>query len=174
MQGLIDLLQKMPVASIITIIVVLAAAFKSIVEFLKWFYKFIKGFVDKENQNKELKENIDEKFQESEERIQALEESNIQTVQKIDSMTNKIDLLINSDKDDIKSFLTREHHYFCYQLGWIDDYSLECCEKRYKHYKDEGGNSFIEGFMNELRALPKHDASKRGDRSNHNDCNNSN
>jgi hypothetical protein len=40
-------------------------------------------------------------------------------------------------------------------MGWIDDYSMECCERRYQHYKDEGGNSFIKGFMEDLRALPK-------------------
>lgn len=67
----------------------------------------------------------------------------------------KIDMLIESDKDDIKSYITREHHYFCYKIGWIDDFSLDCIEKRYKHYTDEGGNTFIGGFMEELRALPK-------------------
>lgn len=64
-------------------------------------------------------------------------------------------MLIDSDKDDIKSYITREHHYFCYQVGWIDDFSLDCLERRYQHYEDEGGNSFIAGFMNELRTLPK-------------------
>jgi hypothetical protein len=33
-------------------------------------------------------------------------------------------------------------------------------EKRYQHYAEEGGNSFIENFMNELRALPKQQPSK--------------
>ena len=42
-------------------------------------------------------------------------------------------------------------------MGWIDDFSLDCLERRYQHYADEGGNSFIEGFMEELRALPKQD-----------------
>lgn len=56
-------------------------------------------------------------------------------------------MLIDSDRDDIKSYITREHHYFCYQKGWIDDFSLDCCERRYKHYSDEGGNSFIGQFM---------------------------
>ena len=73
----------------------------------------------------------------------------------ITELTNKTNLLLESDKDDIKSFITKEHHYFCYKQKWIDDYSLDCCEKRYAHYKAEKGNSFIEGFMEELRALPK-------------------
>ena len=37
---------------------------------------------------------------------------------------------------------------------WIDDYSLDCIERRYKHYIDEGGNSFIGQLMIEIRKLP--------------------
>lgn len=159
MKDLVELLQKMPITAVITVIIVLAAALKSVVEFFKWFNEFLRGIMAKENRGKELKDEVDKQFQENEERIVALEESNAQTMQRISDMSGKIDLLIDSDKDDIKSFITRQHHYFCYQLGWIDDYSLECCERRFKHYKDEGGNSFIEGFMLELRALPKQDAS---------------
>ena len=59
------------------------------------------------------------------------------------NLSAKIDLLIDSDKDDIKSYITREHHRFCYDLKEIDDFSLDCLEKRFKHYSDEGGNSFI-------------------------------
>ena len=54
----------------------------------------------------------------------------------LEELSSKIDMLIESDKDDIKSFITREHHHFCYQVGWIDDFSLECIEKKYKHYTD--------------------------------------
>ena len=44
--------------------------------------------------------------------------------------------------------------YHLRKLGYIDDFSLDCIEKRFKHYSDEGGNSFIENFMKDLRALP--------------------
>ena len=73
----------------------------------------------------------------------------------LQKLSEKINILIESDRDDIKSYITREHHYFCYKVGWIDDFSLDCIEKRYKHYIDEGGNTFVEDLMNELRALPK-------------------
>ena len=83
-------------------------------------------------------------------------EANQQTTDRIlNDLSDKIDMLIDSDRDDIKSYITREHHYFCYQKKWIDDFSLDCCERRYQHYSDEGGNSFIGQFMEELRALPK-------------------
>ena len=73
----------------------------------------------------------------------------------LQDLSKKIDILIESDRDAIKTYITKEHHKFCYNKGWIDDFSLDCLEKRFKHYADEGGNSFICGFMQELRALPK-------------------
>ena len=44
---------------------------------------------------------------------------------------------------------------FCYEKRQIDDYSLDCLEKRYTHYVEEGGNSFIHDLMEDIRALPK-------------------
>ena len=72
----------------------------------------------------------------------------------IDKMARAVDILIASDKDDIKAWITEKHHYFCYDLGYIDDYNLQCIEARYKHYKEEDGNTFIDGFMGDIRALP--------------------
>jgi hypothetical protein len=40
-------------------------------------------------------------------------------------------------------------------LNYIDDYSLDCLERRFKHYQDEGGNSYIEDLMKDLRSLSK-------------------
>ena len=69
-------------------------------------------------------------------------------------IANKVDLLIDSDKNDIKTWITEKHHYFCYEKKWIDDYSLEGIERRYKNYRDEHGNSYIGKLMQDLRALP--------------------
>ena len=74
---------------------------------------------------------------------------------RIDKLEKKINILIDSDKDDIKAYIVDKHHHFCYDQRWIDDYSLDCLEKRYSHYTIEGGNSFIADLMSELRALPK-------------------
>ena len=81
----------------------------------------------------------------------------INTQKALEKMQKQIDLLIESDKDDIKAYITKEHHYFCYEKGWIDDYSLDCIEKRYGHYVEEKGNSFVKSLMIELRSLPKQD-----------------
>ena len=86
--------------------------------------------------------------------MKSLKQSQENTDDHLKDLESKMNVLIESDKDAIKSFITREHHYFCYKLGGIDDFSLECIEKRYLHYKDEGGNSFIDSLMEDLRELP--------------------
>lgn len=89
---------------------------------------------------------IEESLRKIEERDQSKE---------IEALKQNIDLLIKSDKDDIKAFITKEYHYFVEQKGWIDKFSLDCIEKRYEIYKDEGGNSFIAELMAEIESLPK-------------------
>ena len=65
-----------------------------------------------------------------------------------------LDLLIQSDKDDIRADIVEKHHYFMAQ-GYIDDFSIDAIERRYGHYKQEGGNSYITDLMHDLRKLPK-------------------
>lgn len=65
----------------------------------------------------------------------------------------KLQILIKSDMDAIKSFIVKEHHHFI-EEKWIDDFSLDTIEKRYTHYKEEGGNSYVTDLMKDLRDLP--------------------
>ena len=87
--------------------------------------------------------------------IQLLIQNQEKIFEEIKLFKQQLEMIIESDKDDIKSWITEKHHFYCYERKWIDDYSMDCIEKRYRHYKDEGGNSFIEELMNELRSLPK-------------------
>ena len=138
-------------SEIILFVIAFAAAIKGVVTFWDWGKDRLRKVYDKEDKIEEIKSLIVENTK------QMNEFSNIQaqTIDEIQHLKENITNLTASDKDDIKSFITKEHHYFCYKQKWIDDYSLDCCEKRYAHYKAEKGNSFIEGFMEELRALPK-------------------
>lgn len=141
---MVDLLKAFSWEQIILFTVLLALAIKGLISFIDWV---------KERNNKAFK--IAQKPIELQSTLQKHDEEIKDLHSSIDSLLQKIDLLIQSDKDDIKAFITREHHYFCYQKKWIDDYSLDCIEKRFDHYQDEGGNSFVETLMNELRSLPK-------------------
>ena len=64
-----------------------------------------------------------------------------------------LDMLVESDRDDIKSWLVQQYHYFM-KLGSIDDFSKDTIEKRATHYFTEGGNSYIENLLKQIRKLP--------------------
>ena len=152
---MLELLQHYSLSDILIFTIFLALAIKSLVSFFDWGVGFILKLFNKEHNKLTEKEEIKKRLQHEDELITALKNNQQTTDEFLKRLSKKIDMLIDSDKDDIKSYITRQHHYFCYQVGWIDDFSLDCLERRYEHYAEEGGNSFIEGFMNELRALPK-------------------
>ena len=138
---MLDLLNNYSLTEIIVFIVTLSFSIKGVVDFYDWAKKRIKEPVDKQYTDKEMQKKV----------LNTLEAHS----QEIEKMSKAIDILIRSDKDDIKSWITEKHHYFCYDLGYIDDYNYQCIEARYSHYKEEDGNTFIDGFMTDIRALPK-------------------
>lgn len=139
-----QLLTHYSVSEILLFIVIFAIAIKKVVQFIDWARKRTSQAVKQAEQPAQLK-SITEQH---EEEIFNLKDD-------IKSLQTSINLLIESDKDDIKQSLTKDHHYFCYKLKSIDDYSLDCMERRYSHYTEEGGNSFVETLMNQVRALPR-------------------
>ena len=58
-------------------------------------------------------------------------------------------------QENTRSYLIDAHHKFCYEKRAIDDLSLQAMERRYLYYKTAGGNSFIDGLMDEVRNLPR-------------------
>lgn len=132
---MIDLLAAYSVEQILIFIILLALAIKGVISFFDWAHSRIHT---KFSSDHHLNENIN--------KIDSLEN-------KINNIASQVDLLIRSDRDSIKMAITKDYHYFCEQHKWIDDYSLECLERRYKNYQEEGGNSFIHNMMEEIRSL---------------------
>lgn len=155
---MLDLLEKLEGQSFVSIliwVVLIAFAIKGFIGYMDWMQNEMDIAISKRKKAEKKEESIQEQINKNRRENQELKENQQKMMELINELTKKIEMLIDSDKDDIKSFLTREHHYFCYQQGWIDDYSLECCERRFEHYRAEDGNSYIESFMKEMRALPK-------------------
>ena len=138
-------------SEIILFVIAFAAAIKEVVTFWDWGKDRLRKVYDKEDKIGEIKSLIVKNTK------QMNEFSNIQaqTIEEIQHLKENITNLTASDKDDIKAWITEKHHHFCYEIKYIDDYSLDCIEKRYAHYVDEGGNSFISTLMEEIRNLPK-------------------
>lgn len=151
MQALID---NYSFSEIMTFLITFALALKGLVTFWEWAIDKLKNKFKKESDKETELDTIKNTLDEHRKDYEILKDNQLQLQEDVKHIINKVDMLINSDKDDIKAFITREHHHFCYQKKWIDDYSLDCIERRYQHYTEEGGNSFIKKLMDELRALP--------------------
>lgn len=135
-------------------VIILALAIKQFISFLDWFNERIGKKVDKDRKASTLENQIQQILEERRLQIIQLKNNDIKLQANIQELTKKIDMLISSDRDDIKAWLTAQHHHFI-EKGSIDYYSLDCISKRYQHYKKEGGNTFIDDLMEEINSLPK-------------------
>lgn len=77
--------------------------------------------------------------------------SNIST--KMTLMEQNTTLLIESDKESIKSFIVEKYEQ-AMKNGFIEPHVLETVELRYEKYLQENGNSFVRQLMEKLRNLP--------------------
>lgn len=139
-----ELIESYSLTEIIMFVFMVAIAGKEILGLGDWW----NDRISKKYKNKNKAEKVQEEIQSEREDIKQLNEQ-------MDKLSGLVEMLIESDKENIKSYITTQHHYLCYEKGWVDDYTLNCLEKRFNIYEKEHGNSFIEGFMNEIRELPK-------------------
>lgn len=151
---MIELLQHYSLSDILIFTILLALSIKSLISFFDWGYDYIKKIFNIKYSKMNQKQALERRLQQEKQAIDELRQNQQATDKILKDLSAKINILISSDRDAIKSYITDKHHYYCYKIGYIDDFSLDCIEKRFKHYSDEGGNSFIENFMKELRALP--------------------
>lgn len=150
-----NLLTQYSLTEILVFLFVLITALKTTLTSIEWLWERISRIFKKQQQDVEHQEDFTKYVQENEKQIKELYELHSKTEANLNKIIDSIQLLINSDKDDIKAWITEKHHYYCYEKRYIDDYSLDCIEKRYAHYKNEGGNSFVEDLMKDIRRLPK-------------------
>lgn len=145
---MIELLEHYSVSEILIFLVLFALAFKGVVSFWDWFWNWLKSKFDKNYSIKEEEQDLNKQ-------IRLLSEETLKQQQEIDEINKSLKLLIESDKDNIKAWIVEKHHYYCYEVKGIDYYTLESIERRYEHYKQESGNSYVASLVQELQALPK-------------------
>ena len=148
------LLTTYSVSELIIIFVAFALAIKGLITFYDWAADRVRKVFNKQSKQEQEKQEILNKIDSQTERIETLIGSMKKLSDENRALKNKLDVLFESDKDDIRAWITERHQYFM-SLGYIDDYSLDCLERRYQHYRDEGGNSYIKLLMEDLRKLPQ-------------------
>lgn len=133
-----------------TIFIILLLAFFAIIEIMRGV-----DYLRSKEGDKKKEEQDGEKRLSNLERLEKNNEDTIQQVRcDVEEIKQNVNLLITSDKDDIRAWITDKYHYFI-QLGHIDDFTLDCLERRFRSYKQEGGNTYVDGMMEELRRLPR-------------------
>lgn len=149
-----ELLQNYSIGELITIIIALGLSIKGFINFYDWAADRVRKVFNKQTKQEKEKQEILDKLEAQSLATQEVTKELKTIRQENSALKNKLDILFESDKDDIRAWITQQHHYFM-SIGCIDDYSLDCLERRFKHYQQEGGNSYIEDLMKDLRKLPK-------------------
>ena len=175
---MLELLTTYEISDILIFIVILALAAKEFISFIDWIKKKVDSFKQEEILDQKEQDKIDSydaKLKANSDKILSLEnrmsslEQRIEKTEKefqiflkqqneindnLQALVKKVNILLESDKEDIKAYVTEKHHFYIHR-GWIDDFTLECIEKRFQCYKEEDGNSFVENLVNDLRRLPR-------------------
>lgn len=135
-------------------VIILTIAIKEFIVLLDWFNERINRKVDKDRKTTYIEKELHKQIEKKELQIVALQQSEKRIKESIQDLNKKINILIQSDQNDIRAWITAQHHKFM-EKGSIDYYSFECISKRYEDYKEQGGNTFIDHFMEEIKSLPK-------------------
>ena len=163
---MIELLSNLSVTEIIITVIMIAIAIKELITLISFFTKEIKALFNKErkveddkqhllNEISEIKELIAQNEQKYNQLATQMAEMQNETRQMFAQQQETLDTLVESDVDDIKSYLVKQYHVFMAQ-EWIDDFSMDVIEKRFAHYQKEGGNSYAQTLVDKLRKLPNH------------------
>lgn len=151
---MVQLLTNYSLGQILLFIVLAAIAFKQIATFLDWINTKAKSKVQKDELPETIAEKLQNAISEREDQIAYLQDNQLSIEESIRELNQKLNMLIASDRDDIKAWITAQHHHFT-EKGSIDYYSFDCISKRYEHYKKQGGNTFIDDLMEDMIKLPK-------------------
>ena len=154
--GMIEqLLSQYSIETLVILVALLGFSIKAMSELWEWFYnKFKEHFsfrTQRDQDHQQLIEQIKELsngIKATQEEIQILKNNMVQFSDQMKITTERL-------QESTRNYIIDKHHYFCYQVKAIDDLSLQSLERRFLYYKAAGGNSFIDGLMEEIRELPR-------------------
>lgn len=75
-------------------------------------------------------------------------------IERVGIIEKQLAVLLESDKSRIKGEILR-YHQECMKNGQIDHRTYEYLHQQYAAYKQEGGNSFVDGLMEDIDHLKK-------------------
>ena len=136
-----ELLKTFDITTIILVVFMTAFAVREVLGLYHYFHNKIYGRYEKQDNQNDTIENL----------ITTLD-SVLQQVKDIDK---KINMLQESDKVAIKSWIVTLYHKYKENPKELGAMQMDLLERRYEHYKDQGGNSYIDQLMEDLRTIYK-------------------
>lgn len=136
-----ELLKTFDITTIILVLFMTAIAVREVFELYHYFYDKIYGRYEKQDNERDTIANLTTTL-----------DSVSQQVKDIDK---KINVLQASDKDSIKSWIVALYHKYKENPKEFGAMQMDLLERRYGHYKDQGGNSYIDQLMEDLRTIYK-------------------
>ena len=146
-----ELLARFELTDIIIMLTLLIVGAEKLIKAIDWLRARFRKSYDEENTLKEEVEDLNKFYEEK----KVVDEGFAKVNERIDKICDLVDMLVESDKESIKAYITERHHFFVQERKWIDYHSMDCLERRFSIYEREHGNSFVEDLMNDLRQLPK-------------------
>lgn len=161
---MISLLSSVSITELFIILCMFALALKEFISIIEFFWGKLKALFMKEQTEEDKVKNLQEKIDKIEEWQVAHEQTTLdikidyngaieELKEQLEKQQKTLDMLVASDRDDIKGWIVQQYHHFM-KLGSIDDFSKDTIEKRATHYFAEGGNSYIEDLLKQIRKLP--------------------
>ena len=159
MDAISQLFSQYSIESLIILIVFLAVGFKFVNELFEYFYNKFKTYFNYQSQKDVKHAEIINSLNDLKDAVKILQNQIEVQSEEIKQLQNHEKLTVERLQENSRSFIIDKHHYFCYEIKAIDDLNLQSLERRYLYYKAAGGNSFVDGLMEEIRELPRIDLS---------------
>lgn len=140
---------------VVVLVIVMILAVKAVWSAAEWIWNKIKTKLDINSDKEIWEKNVTSSLDNLDKKIDNLEVQNQKTHEEQDNIKTSLALVQERLQENTRSYLIDAHHKFCYQIKSIDDLNLQSIERRYLYYKTAGGNSFIDGLMEDIRALPR-------------------
>lgn len=136
---MVQFFQNYTIEATLVFLFILGTALKQGFELVQYFRNKTVSHVDKIREQEETLAKVIDNMQQQQKQLQ--------------SITDKIDELLASDKDSIKSWIVMLYKQYKKDPSGLNSMQMDLLERRFCHYKQEGGNSYIDNLMQELREI---------------------
>lgn len=163
MDALTALFSQYSIESIILFIMAIAIAIKAVSELWEYFYNKLRKYFNYQTKKEQTYSDLMESISNLETSLSTLRQKEIVSIyekvdlslQRNDEVKAQVSLITERLQETTRGHIIDKHHYFCYELRYVDDLSLQSLEREYLYYKASGGDTYVDGLMEDIRELPR-------------------